>query len=130
MNRKRPTSDTSVDCELGKRGVWLVKVPRYLSDQWQQQHGREVGRLETNPASSGDIIFRTTAINNRGGAIVTNAATSSQVATSSRSLAQKPATATPAQMPLEHKFIFSDVRSQTMAVMSEGKAPFCGRETK
>ena len=42
--RKRPTADL-VDCERASRGVWLVKVPRYLSEIWEKNEGSDVGRL-------------------------------------------------------------------------------------
>lgn len=116
MSVRKRQSDTSVDCELGKRGVWLVKVPRYLSEQWQQQpYGREVGRLETNPARTSDIIFRTTVNRN---AVVSTQPASPSSSSSSSSLAQK--SSTPIQLPQEHKFVFTDGRMQTMAVVSEG----------
>ncbi|CAI4222779.1 unnamed protein product [Auanema sp. JU1783] len=34
-----------VHCEYAKRGVWLMKVPRYLSDLWEANAGTDVGRL-------------------------------------------------------------------------------------
>uniref|UniRef100_A0AC34FY16 General transcription factor IIF subunit 2 n=1 Tax=Panagrolaimus sp. ES5 TaxID=591445 RepID=A0AC34FY16_9BILA len=43
-SRKRANNDM-VDCERTSRGVWLVKVPRYLSEIWEKNEGSDVGRL-------------------------------------------------------------------------------------
>ncbi|RCN37237.1 hypothetical protein ANCCAN_16878 [Ancylostoma caninum] len=59
MSRKR---EHAVDCEMAKRGVWLVKVPRYLSDLWEANAGTDVGRLVIHQGANGkgDVsCFRT-----------------------------------------------------------------------
>ncbi|RCN37236.1 hypothetical protein ANCCAN_16877 [Ancylostoma caninum] len=59
MSRKR---EHAVDCEMAKRGVWLVKVPRYLSDLWEANAGTDVGRLVIHHGANGkgDVsCFRT-----------------------------------------------------------------------
>ncbi|KAE9552111.1 hypothetical protein FO519_004691 [Halicephalobus sp. NKZ332] len=43
--KKRSSSDL-VDCEKASRGVWLVKVPRYLSEIWEKNAGNDVGWLK------------------------------------------------------------------------------------
>ncbi|EYC15273.1 hypothetical protein Y032_0037g3425 [Ancylostoma ceylanicum] len=50
MSRKR---EHAVDCEMAKRGVWLVKVPRYLSDLWEANAGTDVGRLVIHQGANG-----------------------------------------------------------------------------
>ncbi|VDM70747.1 unnamed protein product [Strongylus vulgaris] len=50
MSRKR---EHAVDCEMAKRGVWLVKVPRYLSDLWEANAGTDVGRLVIHQGVNG-----------------------------------------------------------------------------
>lgn len=43
--KKRSSSDI-IDCEKASRGVWLVKVPRYLSEIWEKNAGKDVGSLK------------------------------------------------------------------------------------
>lgn len=36
-----------LDCENAGRGVWLVKVPKYMSNEWEKAGPRaEIGRLK------------------------------------------------------------------------------------
>ncbi|KAK5986501.1 Transcription initiation factor IIF beta subunit [Trichostrongylus colubriformis] len=101
MSRKR---EHLVDCEMGKRGVWLVKVPRYLSDLWEANAGTDVGRLviqnSTNP--KGDVKLKS-----RPGLVLPQSVTSTLKG--------------PAKIPDEHSFILGDVLNQTMAVLAEDK---------
>uniref|UniRef100_A0A1I8ABB2 General transcription factor IIF subunit 2 n=1 Tax=Steinernema glaseri TaxID=37863 RepID=A0A1I8ABB2_9BILA len=118
-NRKRTAVD--VDTDNAKRGVWLVKVPRYLSDAWEQHPGKEVGRL----IIGGEVVFRTnpniTGIPSSSSAetnVVTNSALPPGMQimpVGSRGTKKQPET------PSEHKFVISDINNQTMAVFSEDK---------
>ncbi|MCP9257337.1 General transcription factor IIF subunit 2 [Dirofilaria immitis] len=57
-NGKRKFSDR-VDSDCAKRGVWLVKVPRYLSEMWEKNVGHDVGRLVIKTANGKtDLIFK------------------------------------------------------------------------
>ncbi|KAK0411117.1 hypothetical protein QR680_005491 [Steinernema hermaphroditum] len=98
MSARKRTGVADVECDNAKRGVWLVKVPRYLSDAWEQQRGKEVGRL----IIGSDIVFRSnpsmTGIPSSSGADMNNVT------------------------PKEHKFMISDINNQTMAVFSEDKS--------
>ncbi|WKY10438.1 hypothetical protein Q1695_002642 [Nippostrongylus brasiliensis] len=100
MSRKR---DHAVDCEMGKRGVWLVKVPRYLSDLWEANAGTDVGRLVIHPTVKGDVRLKS-----RPGLVLPPSVTSTIKG--------------PAQIPDEHIFILGDVLNQTMVVLAEDKA--------
>ncbi len=43
--RKKP-SDKDLDLNNANRGVWLVKVPKYISDRWESStDGAELGQL-------------------------------------------------------------------------------------
>uniref|UniRef100_A0A0N5AZ69 General transcription factor IIF subunit 2 n=1 Tax=Syphacia muris TaxID=451379 RepID=A0A0N5AZ69_9BILA len=130
-NGKKRPSDL-VDCELAKRGVWLVKVPRYLSDIWEKNAGRDVGRLIIKPGDGKtEIIFK---INHSIAAEESkNAAEASTSASTNgnnsgggtvpvfKPLGSKHKTASPG-IPEEHSFIISDLKSQTMAVLLEDKS--------
>ncbi|GMR60115.1 hypothetical protein PMAYCL1PPCAC_30310, partial [Pristionchus mayeri] len=56
MSRKRAHDE--VDCEGAKKGVWLVKVPKYLSDIWEANAGSDVGRLNVSASSSGKTVVK------------------------------------------------------------------------
>lgn len=57
--RKRTNSGDIVNCEKAGRGVWLVKVPRYLSEIWEKHAGNDVGRLITGTGPAGDeVLFK------------------------------------------------------------------------
>uniref|UniRef100_A0A914WIH6 General transcription factor IIF subunit 2 n=1 Tax=Plectus sambesii TaxID=2011161 RepID=A0A914WIH6_9BILA len=128
MGKRSSVQNGVVDCELGKRGVWLVKVPRYLSEQWEKQQGSDVGRLEIAPrvpgrGASGEVIFRST----DHGDFASGAQSSSSAASSSSAmngmnpvpLGKRPSEST--QTPKEHRFVIGDIKNQTMAVISEDK---------
>ena len=41
------SSTIDLDCANASRGVWLVKVPKYISQRWEKQKSyTEVGRLK------------------------------------------------------------------------------------
>ncbi|XP_071085826.1 general transcription factor IIF subunit 2-like [Haliotis cracherodii] len=88
-----------VDLSAAPRGVWLVKVPKYLSERWQKaQGGSEVGKLRiTRPKSPGlkpDVMF------------------------SSHETMMK-AEPGQAQAPRDHKFVLTGVGVQNLVVMSQ-----------
>ncbi|KAE9413038.1 hypothetical protein Angca_004601, partial [Angiostrongylus cantonensis] len=102
MSRKR---EHAVDCEMGKRGVWLVKVPRYLSDLWEANAGTDVGRLVIQQSANGKGDVK---LKSRLGLVLPQSVSS--------------AVKGPAQIPDEHSFILGDVLNQTMAVLAEDKS--------
>ena len=53
-------SDRDLDLENSHRGVWLVKVPKYISDRWEKAAANtEVGKLRINkiPGQKPDVNF-------------------------------------------------------------------------
>ncbi len=36
---------TPVNVSAAARGLWLVKVPKYLSQEWEKHEGESVGKL-------------------------------------------------------------------------------------
>jgi hypothetical protein len=46
-SKKRAPELSNVVCERAARGVWLVKVPKYLSEIWQKNEGNAIGSLIT-----------------------------------------------------------------------------------
>ncbi|XP_045567161.1 general transcription factor IIF subunit 2-like [Salmo salar] len=82
-------------------GVWLVKVPKYLSQQWAKASGRgEVGKLRIGK--------------NQGKAEV--AFTLNEDLTMIDSLGDKPSGV---QAPRDHPFTMQTVGGQTLAVFTE-----------
>jgi len=46
--------DKSLDCSVSNRGVWLVKVPKYISDRWSKlEPNKEIGRLQISKGTGG-----------------------------------------------------------------------------
>lgn len=59
----QPTShkERILDLSCGSRGVWLVKVPKYISNKWEQAPGNiEVGKLKITkvPSSKAEVSLR------------------------------------------------------------------------
>lgn len=48
MAASSSTADVrDLDCENAARGVWLVKVPKYMSSEWEKAGPKaEIGRLK------------------------------------------------------------------------------------
>jgi len=40
-----------VNTERAARGLWLVKVPKYLSQEWEKHDGEQVGKLVVDGGS-------------------------------------------------------------------------------
>ncbi|KHN74089.1 General transcription factor IIF subunit 2 [Toxocara canis] len=133
MSAKKRFSDR-VDCEMARRGVWLVKVPRYLSEVWEKHAGRNVGTLVIKSASGKtDIIFKsssglcTTAeseTNSAEGSPSTSQPSTSGLSHSRSSSAlplgkKKPAVS---EIPSEYTFLISDVKNQSLSILSEDKS--------
>ncbi|GAB6030721.1 hypothetical protein CHUAL_007572 [Chamberlinius hualienensis] len=87
-----------LDCVHASRGVWLVKVPKYISDRWNKSKDNEVGRLRITkgPAGKRDIIL--TLSDN----VVKTATDDKQQ-----------------EIPQKHKFVISTISSQSLAVFSQ-----------
>jgi len=96
------SSKNKIDVKHRTRGVWLVKVPKYLSQRWQQQAGMgEVGRLKVNKSPKVDVTFH---LNPTAAAAHTAADGSNLI-----------------KVPEEHKFITQTLNHQTLAIISEDK---------
>uniref|UniRef100_A0A158PE28 General transcription factor IIF subunit 2 n=1 Tax=Angiostrongylus costaricensis TaxID=334426 RepID=A0A158PE28_ANGCS len=127
MSRRR---EHAVDCEMGKRGVWLVKVPRYLSDLWEANAGTDVGRLVIQQSANGkgDVGVGGVKLKSRPGLVLPQSVSSAvkgrppfHVWYCSSYVALVLPNG-PAQIPDEHSFILGDVLNQTMAVLAEDKS--------
>uniref|UniRef100_A0A4W4EHA2 General transcription factor IIF subunit 2 n=2 Tax=Electrophorus electricus TaxID=8005 RepID=A0A4W4EHA2_ELEEL len=97
--------NSDVDLTRAKQntGVWLVKVPKYLSQQWGKASGREVGKLKITK--------------NQGKTMVSFSL--SEELTMVESKGEK---ASSVQVPREHPFTMQSVGGQTVAVFSEGSS--------
>ncbi|GMS80149.1 hypothetical protein PENTCL1PPCAC_2324 [Pristionchus entomophagus] len=100
-SRKR--SRDEVDCDGAKRGVWLVKVPKYLSDIWEANAGSDVGRLNI-ASNNGKTVVK---LKNRQGLTMPDN--------------MEGATSKGGSIPEEHSFIIGDIVNQTMVVLGEDK---------
>ncbi|KAI6186631.1 General transcription factor IIF subunit 2 [Aphelenchoides besseyi] len=120
--KKRPSPEFNVaNCDRSARGIWLVKVPKYLSEIWQQNEGAEIGSLITGS----QVVFRSnpTIQNNEKSdvkKVVVQSSTSKYAPPEDlKPLGKKNAVAP--QIPSEHRFIIKDLDNQTMAVLVEDK---------
>ncbi|KAH3810558.1 hypothetical protein DPMN_138952 [Dreissena polymorpha] len=97
----RPLRD--VDLRAAERGVWLVKVPKYLSEKWKRASGKgEVGKLKIIstkiPGAQPEVTFSMNEAQ-------------AQVQVPGRGTAT----------PKEHKFKLTGVGNQNLVVFSENK---------
>ncbi|KAH9515214.1 hypothetical protein Btru_019573 [Bulinus truncatus] len=115
-----------VDISAAGRGVWLVKVPKYLSEQWKTcSNGTEVGKLRISKpkmSSKHDIVFTTFDVSKKANTFLDG-----------NGLMQ-PTTSAVQKKPLlsgtrNHKFIVSNVGSQNLVVMSQMKTEIPGKDT-
>lgn len=89
-----------LDCTNGSRGVWLVKVPKYISQRWDKAPGNiEVGKLRIarTPSRKLDVSF----------------SLSEAVMAMDKS----------ETIPKDHKFVISNVSNQTLGVFSQTSPP-------
>jgi transcription initiation factor TFIIF subunit beta len=52
-DKRKQAAEKDIDCSSATRGVWLVKVPKYLSAKWNSSPSTEVGRLRITRKQSG-----------------------------------------------------------------------------
>ncbi|KAL3078730.1 hypothetical protein niasHT_036067 [Heterodera trifolii] len=134
--RQSDEQQSMVNTEKASRGVWLVKVPRYLSEVWEQNAGGVVGKLVTG---RGETTFHSEIAGQLAppqpashSSFASTSASSSQNSLQkySQSIPQPVRAAAPSttttqnamQIPTQHKFIIRDLNSQSMAVLSEDKS--------
>ncbi|XP_003737600.1 general transcription factor IIF subunit 2 [Galendromus occidentalis] len=87
--------DRDVDCSNACRGVWLVKVPKYIAEKWKKAAPlSEAGRIKISrqPNGTNDITFK-----------LSNVAEEEKI-------------------PTDHKFVISNIQQQSLAVYSQPKA--------
>ncbi|CDW57264.1 general transcription factor IIF subunit 2 [Trichuris trichiura] len=92
------SGSNQLDCRHRSRGIWLVKVPKYLSTKWVQSAGRpEIGRIRVvKPQTSGGKTEVKFCLADDG----CNAFKTEEI-------------------PLEHQFVTSGVSFQAMTAICE-----------
>jgi len=91
----QPTDEKDVDCANASRGVWLVKVPKYIANIWDKAAPlSEAGRISIMKGVAGktEIKFR-----------VSNVPPEDK-------------------LPVDHQFLISNIQNQSLAVYSQPKA--------
>lgn len=92
------TENKDLDVTNVARGVWLVKVPKYISNRWNKLRDTEVGRLRISKSSSAklDVVFtlsdNVVKCSDPGDNII---------------------------IPKEHQFVVSKISAQSLAVFSQ-----------
>ncbi|XP_054711515.1 general transcription factor IIF subunit 2-like [Uloborus diversus] len=93
---KTSNAERDLDCSNASRGVWLVKVPKYISSLWEKAPPTsEAGRLKItrNGNNKTDIKFSL-----------------------SDGLLKSPDGVVKTDIPKEHRFVISNIAHQTLAV--------------
>lgn len=98
-NKEKKTSDKDLDLANANRGVWLVKVPKYMADRWESCDA---------PANLGKLK-----ISRRAGLKPAVSFTLDEKLVSSTTTGPKEDT-----IPREHKFVVNTVLGHTLAVFS------------
>ncbi|KAI6222906.1 General transcription factor IIF subunit 2 [Aphelenchoides fujianensis] len=118
--KKRTADMNVVNCERAARGIWLVKVPKYLSEIWQRNEGNAIGSLITG----NQVVFRS----NPDLQTDEKPEVKKVVVQPSSSKFAPPEDLKPLgkkndafQVPSEHGFLIKDLDNQTMAVLVEDK---------
>lgn len=114
-------ASNELDCTNAGRGVWLVKVPKYISQRWEKQKPMtEVGRLKitTGAMAKPDIFFNLSEeiIKTELEPVGSTPSTATTTTTTSKVL---PPIGEVRAIPAEHKFAISDIKQQTLAVFSQ-----------
>nr|ACO14574.1 Transcription initiation factor IIF subunit beta [Caligus clemensi] len=97
-------SDKDLFTENRKRGVWLVKVPKYISDRWEKAPDNEVVgklRIVKRARAKPDVSFSL-----------------DDKIVAKREGTPESKTSTNQAIPKQHKFIVSNVMAQTLGVFS------------
>nr|XP_037270343.1 LOW QUALITY PROTEIN: general transcription factor IIF subunit 2-like [Rhipicephalus microplus] len=100
--------DRDVDCSNAARGVWLVKVPKYIASRWSKAPPLfEAGRLKITKGANGESDIRFTL---------------SDECVNMKDPADK------SSIPKEHHFIISNIANQNLAVFAQNKVAEDGTE--
>ncbi|KAH9422638.1 General transcription factor IIF subunit 2 [Dermatophagoides pteronyssinus] len=138
-----------LDCQNAARGVWLVKVPKYISQRWAKQKPMtEIGRLNITRNTSGkmEVLFNLSeqvirtdpnedSVPSSSSSIKTSTNKSSSSSTTTTSVPTTTITTvstssslstktdkpitTTTSIPAEHKFAVSNINHQTLAIFSQ-----------
>uniref|UniRef100_A0A2C9LS11 General transcription factor IIF subunit 2 n=1 Tax=Biomphalaria glabrata TaxID=6526 RepID=A0A2C9LS11_BIOGL len=115
-----------VDISAAGRGVWLVKVPKYLSEQWKTcANGTEVGKLRISKprvSSKPDIVFTSFDVSKKAGPVLDS---NGLIMPTTSTLPKKPTMVG----SKNHKFIVTNVGNQNLVVMSQLKTEIPGKDT-
>ncbi|CAJ0586401.1 unnamed protein product, partial [Mesorhabditis spiculigera] len=112
MSTKESRKRAVVDCKQAGKKVWLVKVPRYLSEIWEANAGSEVGKLVTTGNGNNGVKL----ISRKDLVIPEGLSTAPSTSIASKKMAPGPS------IPEEHTFIIKNDNEQSLAVLAEDKA--------
>lgn len=108
----KKSSDKDVDVSSSDRGVWLVKVPKFIADRWAKAAASsEVGKLKIRrlPGSKPDV---TISLSDHICAPIAGLSEMDKL-----NLVRNSATSQ--SIPKEHKFSVSNIAMQTLGVISQ-----------
>ena len=120
VGKEKKTSDKDLDLSNCNRGVWLVKVPKYIADRWESvQPNSTVGKIKISkrPGTKPLVTFSLDdeIVAERQGS---EGNRSQNADGGSGFLGISKISTTQQQIPKEHKFVVSNVASQHLAIFS------------
>jgi len=124
MDKSKDLKD--LDLSLANRGVWLVKVPKYMSECWKNANpGDEVGKVTiTEGNGPADVIFKL----DEKLATETNRKSKEENRLAAEAKHEEPAVLP--LVPTNHKFVVSTLSEQSLAILSTDPVPDIGATTQ
>jgi len=110
-SEKVKKTDKDLDVSNAGRGVWLVKVPKFIADRWSKaEASSEVGKLKImrNPGAKPDVRIT----------LADNICAPMTGLNETEKLNMVRLSATSQVIPKEHKFTVSNIARQTLGVFS------------
>lgn len=116
--KEKKTSDKDLDLSNSNRGVWLVKVPKYIADRWESVEPNEtVGKVKLCKRE-GQKPLITLSLDDKIVAARQGSENSSKAVNGSTNSGISKISTTTQEIPKEHKFVVSNVASQHLAIFS------------
>ncbi|CAG0900533.1 unnamed protein product [Cyprideis torosa] len=118
MSEKKP-SFRDLDLTNASRGVWLVKIPKYVSAEWEKaEAGSTVGKLSISkqPGAKSSISFT---LNRTSPSSLNTFATNGASGSRGKSTSASGAASTVTDIPKEYKFAVSNLGGHNLGVFSQ-----------
>jgi len=116
--KEKKISDKDLDLNNSNRGVWLVKVPKYIADRWESVEPNEtVGKIKISKRT-GEKPLITLSLDDKIVAERKGLETTNGSSNGTTNSGISKISTTQQEIPKEHKFVVSNVASQHLAIFS------------